>query len=1319
MGLFDKIFKRNENDSKRSDDRSRFDSSPSNIPEASPGTSFEVKNDSSQTDSLTEAEPYNPTDASISRLGDIYQGISAGDIHLLAVSADGRVIAKGNALFDTLDEINNWKDIVAVAASGFSEAGDTFSVGLKKNGRVVIACNKNRTDLNTVGWHNVVAISVGSDFALGLKSDGTVYSTGNDQDNRRDVALWKNVIRIAAGYDFSVGLTSNNTVLFTGSDTFELSMVTEWTDIIEISAGSDHILGLKKNGEVVAVGFNDNDQCEVSEWRNVISISAGAGYSVVIMGNGRVDAIGLNDEGQCDVSTWSNIVAISAGSSIASGFTIGLRSNGTLIATGNNTFNQCEVEDVKNVKLPMNIQKTKESSDSDDVIKKEPARKAKNQDKNKTNTLNADKTPDEITSMNDEDEASGVSNQLFKEMIMSAVKGMAPDLLDNMDLPDDQRSVLKRIFSNEYAHRENANNSANEEISPRQLFYDSLVCDTNPERYNQAVKVDQLTVPVPDKYIYSTNLEETGGRSIIAMLPEPGINHVSADSFRMYAYHALMIRKFDDDDEDLTWDSRYQMALQASTMNSDSMILFDDDHAFATIQGSESNEPDSDCIIYSGAIVLNTGRKYFVQSQYNFNDDLDVLKKHASCIFRMMVSSKSDWPKIISSYGISNDQALSTAKNGANKEKSNIYTRHSIAAGGSHTVGLMQDGRVIAVGRNIEGQCNVESWSSIISIAAGENHTVGLKNDGTVIATGDNAENQCSVSSWKNIVEVAAGYDHTVGLMSNGRVVATGWNYQGKCDTSGFREIKSIAAGGMNTFGLLHNGKVKAVGMNKNNSLYFGQADVENWEDIKEISASADNTIGLKADGTVLAIGQSVSQTDVEQWTEIISVSAGQFHSLGLKQNGTVLASNEGWLMSGISVFEDTNEIKKWRDIIEISAGNDFSIGLRKDGSVVAYGKNDDGQCDVSSWRNLTTSTSQTNMKDTTPKSKKGVKTIKSDTKSRENQLSPDQISLTIADGVDDANSNPYKSSQSEFENRVIADSWGTYAMSIKGEYYSTITGDQYNDFIQEINQWENVIKFTAFNYSKDYMVCFGIRQDGSVIAAQWKSEYYEISFDHEDKEFHQKVINEVISWRNIIAISKGPIRILGLRLDGTVVAAGKNEDGEGNVSGWRNISKISAGCSFSLGLCKNGTVQYAGYWDEIKDKCSKLKGIIDIAAGWVHSIMLSDNGKVISIGTDAHHTKQIKTWSDIIDVSAGFGFSVGLRNNGTVEIAYNENCEYNLTDVISWKDIIAITTGHTHVVGLKRDGSLCAAGDNNNGKCNVDNWKDIGLIKETHTNDV
>ena len=62
--------------------------------------------------------------------------------------------------------------------------------------------------------------------------------------------------------------------------------------------------------------------------------------------------------------------------------------------------------------------------------------------------------------------------------------------------------------------------------------------------------------------------------------------------------------------------------------------------------------------------------------------------------------------------------------------------------------GLKNSGKVVAVGRDVDGQLSVGTWKGIVQVAAGKYHTVGLKSDGTVVCVGKNDWDQNNVSSW-------------------------------------------------------------------------------------------------------------------------------------------------------------------------------------------------------------------------------------------------------------------------------------------------------------------------------------------------------------------------------------------------------------------------------------------------------------------------------------------------------------------------------------------------------------------------------------------
>lgn len=72
-------------------------------------------------------------------------------------------------------------------------------------------------------------------------------------------------------------------------------------------------------------------------------------------------------------------------------------------------------------------------------------------------------------------------------------------------------------------------------------------------------------------------------------------------------------------------------------------------------------------------------------------------------------------------------------------------------------------------------------------------------------------------------------------------------------------------------------------------------------------------------------------------------------------------------------------------------------------------------------------------------------------------------------------------------------------------------------------------------------------------------------------------IYSDALEWSDIIAISKGFESLLGLKRDGTVVAAGNLRSGQESVAEWTEIVAISAGQDIHVGLKKDGSVVIAG----------------------------------------------------------------------------------------------------------------------------------------------
>ena len=60
--------------------------------------------------------------------------------------------------------------------------------------------------------------------------------------------------------------------------------------------------------------------------------------------------------------------------------------------------------------------------------------------------------------------------------------------------------------------------------------------------------------------------------------------------------------------------------------------------------------------------------------------------------------------------------------------------------------------------------------------------------------------------------------------------------------------------------------------------------------------------------------------------------------------------------------------------------------------------------------------------------------------------------------------------------------------------------------------------------------------------------------------------------------VAAGGFHTVGLKADGTVVAAGRNNHGQCGVSGWTDIVAVAAGGGHTVGLKADGTVAAVGY---------------------------------------------------------------------------------------------------------------------------------------------
>lgn len=240
-------------------------------------------------------------------------------------------------------------------------------------------------------------------------------------------------------------------------------------------------------------------------------------------------------------------------------------------------------------------------------------------------------------------------------------------------------------------------------------------------------------------------------------------------------------------------------------------------------------------------------------------------------------------------------------------------------------------------------------------------------------------------------------------------------------------------------------------------------------------------------------------------------------------------------------------------------------------------------------------------------------------------------------------------------------------------------------------DQWRNIVAISASSGHSSLGFVVGLKEDGTVVAAG---------------ENNRGQCN-VQDWRDITDIATGANHTVGLKKDGTVVAVGYNgnygwypsksrfsfklpEPTElGNVNGsrcdvqhWRDIIAIAAGGTHTLGLKSDGTVIAAGYrgsaisgagtnLDIGQCNTQNWTDIISIAAYWGLSVALKKDGTVIT--TSSLRSEHTQNWRDIIAIFAlNDDMIIGLKKDGTLCDTFDGSVfkKDNLKIIRDWKNI-------------------------------------------------
>ncbi len=564
------------------------------------------------------------------------------------------------------------------------------------------------------------------------------------------------------------------------------------------------------------------------------------------------------------------------------------------------------------------------------------------------------------------------------------------------------------------------------------------------------------------------------------------------------------------------------------------------------------------------------------------------------------------------------------------------------------------------------------------TIAAGGSHSFAVKDDGTVRAWGDDSQGRLGlgrkpespvplrVTDLAGFTAVSAGADHVVALGSDGTVWTWGSNSVGQLGLGttaqrtvpgpnrvpGLTDIVAIDAGAYHTVALKSDGSLWAWGHNIGGEVgdgtrtdRFAPTRVTGLDGVIAFSVGWDHTIALKADGTIWTWGGNLywqrghdgqAPAPIEGLAGVVAVAAGSIHSLALLDDGTVVEWGYRCFRFDCTPFPGPHEnptlVPGLRNVVAIAAGGRHSLALRSDGTAWSWGENDHGQlCDAS----------------TIDRSRPGP-----------------------VDGLAGVDALVAGHDISIFRLRGGA-------FRFCGRNHDGQLGD--GSFTDRLAPVEIPAMAEFVSFGAGYGTTVAIGREGSVWA--WGDNS---SGQLADGQRIERVTpTEIPGFGGVVATASVGWFSLAVKSDGTVWSWGTGGQGElgdgtttrrlrpGPVGGLTNIIAVAAGGNFGLALKSDGSV-----WGWGRNGAGEL--------GDGTTVERSLPAPVVGLG-------------NVVAISAGSAFAAAVKSDGTVW-TWGRGFATPV-QVPGIADVVGISTSGDHTLAFRRDGTLWAWGGNFNGE--------------------
>jgi len=212
--------------------------------------------------------------------------VEEGEGFSVVLNEDGTVKSSG-LISKYKDYVDDWKNIVDIAA------GNNHVVAVDANGRVYCAGSDEACKID--GTKNISKVFATANASIAISEVGTPFYSGSFLGSSY-LQSYLNIKGIASSDNILVILNSENTLNVYSKSGSYLKAET-WNEIVDVACGDDFVAALDKYGKVYIEIENDDISQKVSEWSNIIAIDAGKDYLIGFDGK-NIYGVGNNSYNQ-------------------------------------------------------------------------------------------------------------------------------------------------------------------------------------------------------------------------------------------------------------------------------------------------------------------------------------------------------------------------------------------------------------------------------------------------------------------------------------------------------------------------------------------------------------------------------------------------------------------------------------------------------------------------------------------------------------------------------------------------------------------------------------------------------------------------------------------------------------------------------------------------------------------------------------------------------------------------------------------------------------------------------------------------------------